>query len=236
MRFPNGETIMRTATFIGAAAAALAWAMPAAAVTTTLDFSGNICGVAGDQACGNGSQIGQNYGDSSLVDVSYRSGVAATGATFEPYLKWWTTYGDLNAVVWGGSGPTGQFSEITFTPTAGYEISLIGFDGACYLNRATCQTFPYSVTAGATTLASGNIVPPAGGHDSVLLNTAYQTGAIVLRWGPDGYDGGLDNIRFDVRSIANGAVPEPATWAMMIGGIGLAGGALRRRRGTPALA
>ena len=26
------------------------------------------------------------------------------------------------------------------------------------------------------------------------------------------------------------AVPEPATWAMMIGGIGLAGGALRRRR------
>ena len=34
-----------------------------------------------------------------------------------------------------------------------------------------------------------------------------------------------------------GAVPEPATWAMMIGGIGAAGGALRRRRaGTAALA
>ena len=27
-----------------------------------------------------------------------------------------------------------------------------------------------------------------------------------------------------------GAVPEPATWAMMIGGIGLAGGAMRRRQ------
>ena len=33
-----------------------------------------------------------------------------------------------------------------------------------------------------------------------------------------------------------GAVPEPSTWAMMIGGFGLIGGAMRRRRGTPALA
>jgi hypothetical protein len=27
-----------------------------------------------------------------------------------------------------------------------------------------------------------------------------------------------------------GAVPEPATWAMMIGGMGVVGGAMRRRR------
>jgi hypothetical protein len=29
-------------------------------------------------------------------------------------------------------------------------------------------------------------------------------------------------------------VPEPATWAMMIGGFGLVGGALRRRRAIAA--
>lgn len=29
---------------------------------------------------------------------------------------------------------------------------------------------------------------------------------------------------------SNGGVPEPATWAMMIGGFGLVGGALRKRR------
>jgi len=34
----------------------------------------------------------------------------------------------------------------------------------------------------------------------------------------------------------NGGVPEPATWAMMILGLGGAGAALRRRRGQPALA
>jgi len=36
---------------------------------------------------------------------------------------------------------------------------------------------------------------------------------------------------FEVDNLAvSGAVPEPASWAMMIGGFGLAGGALRRRR------
>ncbi len=35
---------------------------------------------------------------------------------------------------------------------------------------------------------------------------------------------------------AAGAVPEPATWAMMIGGFGLAGAAMRRRRATIAFA
>jgi hypothetical protein len=30
----------------------------------------------------------------------------------------------------------------------------------------------------------------------------------------------------------NSAVPEPSTWAMMIGGFGIVGGAMRRRRST----
>ena len=39
-----------------------------------------------------------------------------------------------------------------------------------------------------------------------------------------------------VRSTDWGAVPEPATWAMMIVGFGLVGGAVRRRRASAAFA
>ena len=35
---------------------------------------------------------------------------------------------------------------------------------------------------------------------------------------------------FTLTEVVTGAVPEPASWAMMIGGFGLAGGALRRQR------
>lgn len=39
---------------------------------------------------------------------------------------------------------------------------------------------------------------------------------------------------YETRNISLAAVPEPATWAMMIGGLGLVGGALRSaRRGRP---
>lgn len=39
-----------------------------------------------------------------------------------------------------------------------------------------------------------------------------------------------DHRDFEVVSSGGGAVPEPATWAMMIAGFGLVGSALRRRR------
>lgn len=212
-------------------------AAPAQAAITTLDFGGDICGPSGTQSCGNGSQYGQGYGDGTGVDVSYRSVDVATGATFEPYLKFWDQgYGDLQRVVWGGSGPTGQFAEITFTALAGYELRLLGFDAGCYLNRASCQSFPFSISEiGGGEVASGTNVPPAGGHASQAFSFGYSQAGYILRWGPDAYDGGLDNIRFDVRAITAGnGVPEPATWALMILGFGAIGGAMRRRQSVVA--
>ncbi len=46
----------------------------------------------------------------------------------------------------------------------------------------------------------------------------------------------LDNVTLDVAGGMVGAIPEPATWAMMLLGFGLVGGALRRRVATRAFA
>ena len=59
-----------------------------------------------------------------------------------------------------------------------------------------------------------------GVRETVLLG-ADQAGRITITGAPD---------------VGAGAVPEPATWAMMIGGIGAIGGTLRRRRTTVAFA
>ena len=44
----------------------------------------------------------------------------------------------------------------------------------------------------------------------------------------------IDNVRFGAN--ADTGVPEPATWAMMIAGFGLVGGAMRRRKATVSFA
>jgi hypothetical protein len=65
-----------------------------------------------------------------------------------------------------------------------------------------------------------------GGKLKVTMNDAdFNKGYYELK---DGYWYGADiSANFELMS---GAVPEPATWAMMITGFGMAGVALRRRR------
>lgn len=79
-----------------------------------------------------------------------------------------------------------------------------------------------------TQLAVGGIV----GTNSlefygIVTDTAFTSVSITMNDAP--YYNALDNV-----TIGVGAVPEPATWALMIGGFGLAGSALRRRRALPA--
>lgn len=226
------KKLTRAALMTGVALAAATVATPAGAVVTVLNFSGNICN--GGQACDNYAAIDQSHGDSALQNVSYRSFVTSTGVTSEAYLKYWSTgYGDLQGNVWGGGNQVNFTSEIVITPTAGYEVSLTSFLGGCYLNRTTCQTFPYTVSrVSGGSISGGSTSPPSGGHSTVAINSGYFADGIVLRWGPDGYDGGLDDITFDVRAVSvapPGAVPEPATWGMLLLGFGGVGYALRRR-------
>jgi hypothetical protein len=63
-------------------------------------------------------------------------------------------------------------------------------------------------------------------HSSANWQMSIAAGGAGWQGGDD-ESWGFDNFHL----AANGAgVPEPATWAMMIGGFGLAGAMLRRRR------
>ncbi len=218
-----------------AALAAASASAPAAAAVTTLTFSEPVCGASGDQGCSNYAQIGQGYGDSAGADVQYRSITTATGVTYEPFLKYWSGYGDLPGVVWGGAGQSGYTSEIVIAAAAGYEVSLIGFDFATYLDRSATVPFAITSLSGAA-IYTGTVGTGSPTHAALAINSAYFGDGIRLRWGPDGYDVGLDNIAFDVRVADTAAVPEPASWALMIGGFGLVGGSLRNRRSALRLA
>ena len=123
-----------------------------------------------------------------------------------------------------------------FTPTAGYEVSLLGFDIATW--QGAHPTVPVKIlSGGGVTIFDSTISTNTPLHNALAVNSAYFADGIILRWGPNGYNVGVDNIRFDVRAIDSGsAVPEPATWAMMIAGFGLAGGAIRTRRRLAGLA
>jgi len=64
--------------------------------------------------------------------------------------------------------------------------------------------------------------------------TPVQAGSLTLSFSTTSADDVgplIDNV-----SVTTGAVPEPAGWALMIGGFGLAGAALRRRRTAVAAA
>ena len=81
---------------------------------------------------------------------------------------------------------------------------------------------------------------PAGQFTTVSLN--YKTadsgpaigGSLIVALGGLGRGAAYDNVRVTATSLAVSAVPEPATWAMMLFGFGAAGTALRRQRKTSA--
>lgn len=174
--------------------------------------------------------ISQSFGDNVGVDVSYRSLIASSGVTHNDFLKYWGPgYGDLPGVAWGGANRVDTASEVKLTAAAGYKISLIDFDFATYAGRSV--TTPFTVldlSGNVLTTFIGNTAWPKHGH--ATINTDYLDG-VILRWGPDGYEVGVNNLQFDVKQIA-GAVPEPGAWALMITGFAGVGAVLRRRRAT----
>jgi len=92
------------------------------------------------------------------------------------------------------------------------------FDGTTLVN-----TFSYSSTTSGQLAGFAAIFPPNNGamtFDSLVSDFTINTLATPAT---------LDGSAFQYSLVSN-AVPEPATWAMMIGGFGAAGVMMRRRQ------
>ncbi len=80
-----------------------------------------------------------------------------------------------------------------------------------WTDRNTRISFNFATTANSLTLTFSSTL------DQDLTDEAW----------------GVDNLLI-TDNVTGNAVPEPATWAMMIGGFGLVGASMRRRRLSPA--
>jgi hypothetical protein len=145
------------------------------------------------------------YGNTISFDIS---DVANDDPTQYTALVLWGTNGLAAAVTsLGPSTDSNALSTFSFT-----------------LNETTFSKFASgNFTSGAITQSDFQSI--LGDIAAIAFRTEYNTGGDDSR-----FDNAIFNGFVDPNAPVNGAVPEPATWALMIGGFAVVGGAMRRRR------
>lgn len=167
----------------------------------------------------------------------------------------WSTLNSITSAAWLGNYPEGLGVKNSFLDQnsvdnyAGVDYVLLQFSRPVSLTSAflTAKGYPvfgqpvkdadavfsYGSTASTT---AGSIVSPATASNTVLgtLRTVATAGETGKFWAiaASGTDRTFD--AFKIGQITVSAVPEPATWAMMILGMGAVGMAMRSRRAKPA--
>ncbi len=164
---------------------------------------GNGLGVtgAGDNNGGDNLHTIENQGRFDFVLLQFDRSVTLNGATLNPY--WINGSYDNDAFVSAG------MTNLAWTST---------------INLA-------SQGALATALfANGASIKSSSGTPSARSFASYGQAGNVWIVGADFFNrDGLDGFKLDDLKVT-AAIPEPATWAMMIGGFGLVGVGMRRRR------
>lgn len=102
-------------------------------------------------------------------------------------------------------------------------------------NDANLEFLIDGALAGSSlTAGTGSGTTPQTWYNFTTMYTATSTGAVDLTF--NFYGNGVTAADFVVDNVTMAAVPEPATWALMIGGFALAGMQMRRRRNSVSFA
>lgn len=202
------------------AISALAAAAPAAAqvVSTRADFIAQTTGLTtidfngatGGNSNGMGASTtmsGVTFADTVIFNNGATVGSFAAGAAYgNGYLQW------------QGSNPG------LLTITLPGAVTALGFDFMELRGRASTFTFKangqtYNVSPGSTPGFFGFVSDTA--ISSFAISMPVSNGASQPIFPT------IDNFSFGTASVA--AVPEPASWALMLCGFGLTGAVMRRR-------
>lgn len=167
------------------------------------------------------------------AEVGFKELVLQADTTNAPFIPYWEGFGRLNPG--GSAGPVDgtRYVALPFTITEDgqytFQLDAVNrntnFDTVLGLYSGTFD--PLNLTSGALLFNDDDGLGDDSGFIAKLAAgdyTALAAGYLPNDFGP---------VRFRVTGPAAItsplAVPEPATWATMIGGFGLMGGALRRR-------
>ena len=135
------------------------------------------------------------------------------------------------------SNVTGLNLSFLFSSVSSYSGGVRTFD-ANLLNSAgsiISNLFHYNVPFGDSSSAWDSATAfstAANGFSGQQVFLEFRNFSPQAWTGPAGL--GLDDVNLSLTtSVGTGGVPEPASWALMIAGFGLVGGAMRKRRVAP---
>ena len=211
-------------------------AMTAPAMGAVVVFGPGSCGASN---CTDFSPIDQAFGDTADVNISYR-GVAAPGNNATISNRPWRysdggVSGSNGAFVSPSSGAPNLFAEFRLDLLAPGTVTLNSVDFGTYFGSAeTLEWFVFD--ADWNPLGNGSLLLDPGGLVTTLLGFSASNG-LIFQFGAASLGGGIQNIDFSFSAAVAPppppppAVPEPASWAMLMAGFALVGAARRRREG-----
>ena len=227
----------------GAASAAIATATYRGTISNGFDESG-VFGMAGRDLGGLDFQVAfstNTLANATVYEDSSTSSIygGAADATEDPTSAVLTIDGQSVAFGLGYAGQvyeydSGNFEQVAHNASPDYSVTCD--QNQCLQSYRNVYASIYGF--GADFLSGGaNFRRSSGHYDLGQGSVAYGGFSDVLNAEFTPAAGGSHNnyANFTITSVTfGGGVPEPATWALMIGGFGLAGVAMRRRRSLTA--
>jgi len=215
--------------FLLTAATAIAMTASANAATVTLDFEGvgDVAAIndfynGGTDSAGNsGVNYGVNFSPTSLGLVDFDAGGNGNFAN-EP---------SPNTILFFGTGGAATLNYAAgFDTGFSFFYSALNNPGFINVYDGLAATGNLLATLNLPTNSANCVGDPTGQFcEFTAIGVAFSGIAKSVDFGGSADQIAFDNVTFG-SATPNGAVPEPATWAMMIGGFGAIGSMARYRR------